>query len=65
MKSATTLLKKQHKVLFFSFIASLILGMFLLFLGGLAYVNPKLEFSALFKLEPLQNFIYSLIPTIE
>jgi len=62
MKKATTLIKKKQKMLFYSCVASSAIGCAILFIGGLSYVNPKLEFGALFKLEPLQNLIYSIIP---
>jgi len=65
MKTATTILKKQQKVLLYCFVTSLVLGMIVLFIGGLSYANPKLEFAALFKLEPLQNLIYTIIPKIQ
>jgi TRAP-type C4-dicarboxylate transport system permease small subunit len=36
-----------------------------LFIGGLSYSNPTLDFYSLYKIEPIKNFIFTLLPSIK
>jgi hypothetical protein len=37
-------------------------GTAMLTIGALSHVNPKVSLAGLFKLEPLMNLVYSIIP---
>lgn len=53
---------KKSMLLLLSCICFLVIGAGFLFLGALAHINPRLQFSGLFAREPLMNLIYSILP---
>ncbi len=58
------LYKNAHRFFVLS-ICSICIGVVFLFIGGLSYTNPQLEFVELYNLEPLKNLLFTLLPSLK